>query len=61
MNGNDQGERSFPPREKVKGEWTCSGCGKTITELPFNPTDGRPVYCLDCYRNRPRKDFRPRE
>jgi len=28
---------------------TCSGCGKQ-TEVPFEPRSGRPVYCLDCYR-----------
>jgi CxxC-x17-CxxC domain-containing protein len=27
----------------------CSDCGKD-TEVPFKPTNGRPVYCSDCYR-----------
>lgn len=27
----------------------CSSCGKT-TEVPFKPTEGRPVYCRDCFR-----------
>ncbi len=27
----------------------CSDCGKT-TEVPFEPRQGRPVYCSDCYR-----------
>jgi CxxC-x17-CxxC domain-containing protein len=27
---------------------TCSECGKA-TELPFEPRDGRPVYCRECY------------
>jgi len=27
---------------------TCSDCGKEA-EVPFNPTEGRPVYCRDCY------------
>jgi CxxC-x17-CxxC domain-containing protein len=26
----------------------CAECGKG-TELPFEPRDGRPVYCRDCY------------
>jgi CxxC-x17-CxxC domain-containing protein len=26
----------------------CAGCGKE-TEVPFEPRDGRPVYCSDCY------------
>ena len=27
----------------------CSDCGKE-TEVPFEPREGRPVYCSDCYR-----------
>ena len=27
---------------------TCSQCGKE-TEVPFEPREGRPVYCSDCY------------
>ncbi|MDO9065770.1 MAG: zinc-ribbon domain containing protein [Chloroflexota bacterium] len=26
----------------------CSQCGKE-TEVPFEPREGRPVYCSDCY------------
>ena len=26
----------------------CSDCGKE-TEVPFEPREGRPVYCRDCY------------
>ncbi len=35
-------------------ETTCSGCGVT-TQVPFQPSGDRPVYCRDCYaqkRNR---------
>ena len=28
---------------------TCAECGKD-TEVPFEPRNGRPVYCSDCYR-----------
>lgn len=28
----------------------CAQCGKE-TEVPFEPREGRPVYCSDCYRN----------
>jgi CxxC-x17-CxxC domain-containing protein len=35
------------PREMHKT--TCSDCGKE-TEVPFKPTEGRPVYCRDCYQ-----------
>jgi CxxC-x17-CxxC domain-containing protein len=30
---------------------TCSGCG-VETEVPFNPTSDRPVYCRSCFQSR---------
>lgn len=27
----------------------CSNCG-AATQVPFRPTEGRPVYCNDCFR-----------
>ena len=27
---------------------TCAECGKD-TEVPFEPREGRPVYCSECY------------
>jgi CxxC-x17-CxxC domain-containing protein len=39
---NDRG-----PREMHKV--ICSDCGKE-TEVPFKPTEGRPVYCQECYK-----------
>jgi CxxC-x17-CxxC domain-containing protein len=35
------------PREMHKA--TCSDCGKEC-EVPFKPTEGRPVYCRECYQ-----------
>ncbi|MDP3955200.1 MAG: hypothetical protein Q8Q15_02450 [bacterium] len=32
-------------------EVKCSDCGK-LTQVPFNPTGDRPVYCRDCYMKR---------
>jgi CxxC-x17-CxxC domain-containing protein len=29
---------------------TCSKCGRS-TEVPFQPTNGKPVYCSDCFRS----------
>ena len=40
--------RSFLKRETLA---TCSRCGKETT-LPFRPTQGRPVFCRDCYQHR---------
>lgn len=28
---------------------TCAECGRD-TQVPFEPRQGRPVYCSDCYR-----------
>ncbi|MBI2545473.1 MAG: DNA-directed RNA polymerase [Candidatus Aenigmarchaeota archaeon] len=33
------------PRKMFKV--TCSDCGQE-TEVPFEPSQGRPVYCRDC-------------
>jgi len=30
---------------------TCADCG-TTTEVPFEPRQGRPVYCRDCFERR---------
>jgi CxxC-x17-CxxC domain-containing protein len=45
QNGNSSGY-STPRRQMYPA--TCSSCGKS-TELPFEPRDGRPVYCRECY------------
>jgi len=37
--------------EKVVTHTTCSGCGKETT-VPFRPTQGRPVFCRDCFMAR---------
>jgi CxxC-x17-CxxC domain-containing protein len=57
---NDSG---FAPRPKVQGNWKCADCGTTITELPFEPSAGKPVHCKDCWKkNRPQRNdgFAPR-
>jgi CxxC-x17-CxxC domain-containing protein len=40
--GYDRGPRQMYPA-------TCSRCGNE-TEVPFQPTNGKPVYCSDCFR-----------
>jgi CxxC-x17-CxxC domain-containing protein len=32
-----------------QGNWTCSGCGKEITELPFEPRSSAGLKCRDCH------------
>ncbi len=38
------------PRQTFQGDWKCSECGASITELPFQPSGDRPIFCRDCYR-----------
>ncbi|MBI2868530.1 MAG: zinc-ribbon domain containing protein [Chloroflexi bacterium] len=38
---------SYQPRRQMFPA-TCSQCGKD-TEVPFEPRQGRPVYCSACY------------
>ncbi|MBI2448769.1 DNA-directed RNA polymerase [Candidatus Pacearchaeota archaeon] len=46
----DSGFRdNFGPREEHKA--TCSECKKECT-VPFKPTEGKPVYCKECYAKR---------
>ncbi len=37
------------PREMHKA--VCSECKKEC-EVPFKPTEGKPVYCRDCFQKR---------
>ncbi len=48
--GSDRGRGyNRPPREMHKA--TCSDCGNEC-EVPFVPTEGKPVYCRDCFQKR---------
>lgn len=40
------GEKRFRPAEMHKA--ICSNCGKEC-EVPFKPSDDKPVYCRDCF------------
>jgi len=43
------GQGSGAPRSETKA--SCSQCGKETT-VPFKPTQGRPVYCRECFQQR---------
>jgi CxxC-x17-CxxC domain-containing protein len=48
--GNSYGNGSYsytPGRQMFPA--VCAECGKA-TSVPFEPRQGRPVYCSDCYR-----------
>lgn len=48
--GNNTGYSSNYTNRPVRQMFpaVCAQCGKN-TEVPFEPTNGRPVYCRDCY------------
>jgi CxxC-x17-CxxC domain-containing protein len=37
--------------QRSETKTTCSQCGKETT-VPFKPTQGRPVYCRECFQQR---------
>jgi CxxC-x17-CxxC domain-containing protein len=37
--------------QRTETKTTCSQCGKETT-VPFKPTQGRPVYCRECFQQR---------
>ncbi len=44
--GTDSSFGTRPRRQMFPA--VCAQCGKE-TEVPFQPREGRPVYCSDCY------------
>ena len=36
-------------RKMYTGEWPCSGCNSTITELPFEPRSTENLKCKECF------------
>ena len=60
-NQDNSGEESFgseePREERKMYKATCSDCGVDC-EVPFEPEEGKPVRCSDCFRkNRPARRF----
>ena len=53
------GDGSRPKRQYFKA--ICSECGQEC-EVPFRPTQGKTVYCNECFKNHapPRDDRRRR-
>jgi CxxC-x17-CxxC domain-containing protein len=49
-NGNGYGNSSYGSAyQRQMFPAVCAECGKA-TSVPFEPKQGRPVYCSDCYR-----------
>jgi CxxC-x17-CxxC domain-containing protein len=45
------GGAASPGVQRVETKTVCSQCGKETT-VPFKPTQGRPVYCRECFQHR---------
>ena len=50
--GGSGGGFSRAPRQMYPVNLTCASCGTQITELPFQPSGDKPVYCRDCMRSK---------
>lgn len=37
-------------KPRFTGDWTCSGCGTSITSLPFTPRTTNNLKCLECFK-----------
>ena len=46
LGGSSSGGGGFRSRQMFPA--TCAECGRD-TEVPFEPREGRPVYCSDCF------------
>jgi len=40
------------PRQMYSVNLTCASCGAAITQLPFQPSGDKPVYCRPCLQAR---------
>ncbi|RLJ08868.1 MAG: DNA-directed RNA polymerase [Candidatus Aenigmatarchaeota archaeon] len=50
---NKQDFNRFGFQNRKMHKAVCSDCGKEC-EVPFKPTEGRPVFCRDCFMKRRR-------
>ena len=37
-------------RKMFQGDWQCSICGGSITQLPFEPRNTENLKCIDCFK-----------
>jgi len=53
MNRHERGgsSRGYESASREMHTTVCSECGAE-TQVPFQPVEGRPVYCRNCYQNR---------
>ena len=46
--GQEPGRQTRP---RIETTTRCTQCGKETT-VPFKPTQGRPIYCRECFQQR---------
>jgi CxxC-x17-CxxC domain-containing protein len=44
-------QAGHPGADKTETTTLCSQCGRETT-VPFKPTQGRPVFCRECFKDR---------
>jgi len=49
--GGERGRRNFRSGRREMHKAVCADCEKEC-EVPFKPTEGRPVYCQECFAKR---------
>ncbi|MDO7785633.1 zinc-ribbon domain containing protein [Desulforamulus aquiferis] len=45
-----QGNEGYRPAQRQLYEAVCDDCGVT-TQVPFQPSGTKPVYCRECFQN----------
>ncbi len=50
--GGSGGGMSRGPRQMFQVDVNCAQCGTHITQLPFQPSGDRPIYCFECNKTR---------
>ena len=55
--GQDKKFNNKGPQKSSMHKAVCDKCGKDC-EVPFKPTGDKPVFCSDCFKNRPNTDSR---
>jgi len=56
MPGYSGGGGGFDRGPREMTDAVCSECGASC-QVPFKPTEGKPVYCRECYAKRRPKRF----
>ena len=48
MSPRDARHAAMPARTREMFDAVCADCGKAC-KVPFNPTEGKAVYCSECF------------